>query len=180
MHLCGPFVVVLNMCRKHQRFYTLDNYQTQPCVQKHDSAKLVFQESSFFVRRLVHYQVGRNVNCTNWRIQCDPAWEEFYAAQLQNFLHKKSKCHKVLPASQRTTNHTATPLFCLSCYFGTLAFLWLNVLPLQSLSTLATGALLNYTPLKQFKRLLCRSLLVQVLEANWKTNRRRIGNCKVV
>ena len=94
-----------------------------------------------------------------------------------------SKCHKVLPASQRTTNHTPTPLFCLSCYFGTLVFSSLNVVPLHfaiTISSLATQEHYWIIHLKQFKRLLCRSLLLQVLEANWKTNRRRIGNCKVV
>ena len=98
---------------------------------------------------LVQYQVRRNVKCTNLRVQCDPAWEEFYAAQLQNFLHKvkmsqSASCltennhgtNHTNNASQRTTNHIATPLFCLSCYFGTLVFSSLNVVPLQSQSTL--------------------------------------------
>ena len=68
----------------------------------------------------------------------------------------KSKCHKVLPASQRTTNHTTTPLFCLSCYllllfwnFG--VFLTQCSALASTINPLTTGALLNYTPLKQFK-----------------------------
>ena len=73
----------------------------------------MFQESSFFVQRLVylvHYQVGGNVKCTNWRVQCDPAWEEFYAAQLQNFLHKVKMSQSASCLTENNQPHTNSTL----------------------------------------------------------------------
>ena len=140
---------------------------------------------------LVQYQVRRNVKYTNSVILLERSFmrRNYKTSSIKS--QNVTKCflpHREQPwyqphqqcLTENNQPHHNSALLSQLLFWNFGVFLTQCSALAITINSLATGALLNYTPLKQFKRLLCRSLLLQVLEANWKTNRRRIGNCKVV